>query len=891
MSDIHPDRIREQEWQSLTTATLPDILQTSLDTGLPSKQVVRRTHLFGPNTLPAPETPSWLWRFTRELANPLTAVLALAVALTVYLGDYVDAVVIGAVIVINASIGFIQEYRAEHALAAVNKLLSPSAPSIRDGTTQTLPVRRLVPGDVVLLEAGAGVPADCRLVQVDGLEVDESALTGESAPVVKSTDALASGVPLAERSNMGFAGTTVTRGAGRGVVVATGGRTELGAIGHMVRQVRSLRTPLTQRLDRLAGQITAAVLVISAITLLWGLFVNRLDQQFIIIAIVGLAVGAIPEGLPAVVSFALAWSAKRLAGLGALVRRLPAVEALGSVDVVFTDKTGTLTQNEMTVVEVVTPEARHSVTGVGYLPEGTIQDFSPSMTATAELIQALCLCNDSDLATDGSRLSVSGDPTELALLTLAEKAGINRPALAETLPRVGSVPFDAENSYMATVHRSDAGTVAYLKGSPEKIMELCASTLGADDRSHWEGAVAEQARRGRRVLAAASLLLPDGATTAAIGQHDAHFLGIVALIDPPRPDAVEALEECRQAGVHVAMVTGDHADTAQAIANELGLGHGGMLTGSEIDQMSDAELGDRLETVTVIARATPAHKLRLVTLSQARGHFVAMTGDGVNDAPALRQAHIGVAMGNKGTDAAREAADIVLTDDRFSTISHAIREGRRVYDNIKKSLLFLLATDLDEAALIMLAILFGISLPVTPTQILWVNLVTSVALSFALIVERAEKTVMNRGPNPKSLSLITWSMLGRILFVSTLSVLATFAVFYEQLAEGVPLAQAQTAAVTMLVVVEVAVLLNHRRFVAPALGAGSVRGNRVVLTVIGILLVLQLAFVYFPPLQRLFGSTPLPAESWAVVGAVALGVFVAIEAEKWVRRRRGQKVF
>lgn len=891
MSDIVPDLVSEHQWQALEAVAIPEVLQTSLDSGLASEEATRRRQLVGPNTLPTAAAPSWLLRFARELANPLTAVLALAVALTIYLGDYVDAVVIGAVILINASIGFIQEYRAENALAEVTKLLSPSTRVIRDGSTLTVPADSLVPGDVVLLEAGAGVPADCRLVRVDGLEVDESALTGESAPVAKDVATLTSEAPLAERANMAFAGTTVTRGAALGVVVATGGRTELGAIGRMVTQVRSLRTPLTQRLDRLAGQITAAVLVISAVTLLWGLFVNRLDQQFIIIAIVGLAVGAIPEGLPAVVSFALAWSAKRLAGLGALVRRLPAVEALGSVDVVFTDKTGTLTQNEMTVVEIVTPSRAHTVTGVGYRPEGEIADFSPSATAAAELIRALCLCNDSDLTINHDGATVSGDPTELALLTLAEKAGIDRTELAVSHPRISSVPFDADNSYMATVHSSASGVTAYLKGSPEKIMELCGQTLSAAAKEMWETTVSEQARRGRRVLAAASMSLPEGSTAKEISHHPAEFLGIVALIDPPRPDAIEALEECRQAGVHVAMVTGDHADTAVAIATELGLGGGGVLSGTEIDQMSDAELGEVLETVTVIARATPAHKLRLVTLSQARGHFVAMTGDGVNDAPALRQAHIGVAMGDKGTDAAREAADIVLTDDRFSTISQAIREGRRVYDNIKKSLLFLLATDLDEAALIMLAILFGISLPVTPTQILWVNLVTSVALSFALIVERAEKTVMKRGPNPKSLSLITWSMLGRILFVSTLSVLATFAVFYEQLAEGVPLAQAQTAAVTMLVVVEMAILLNHRRFVAPAIGAGSVQGNRVVLAVMGILVVVQLAFVYFPPLQRVFGSTALPAESWAVIGAVALGVFLLIEAEKWLRRRRGQKVF
>lgn len=878
-------------WHTRQSTEVEQELGTSLETGLTADVVSHRQRREGPNTLPTSRRESWVRRIAREFVNPLTAVLALAALLTVYLEDYVDAAVIVTVIVINAAIGFIQEFRAERALAEVGNLLTPHTTVLRDGIVSVLPAKDLVTGDVVYLEAGQGVPADCRLVRVDSLEVDESALTGESVPVVKSSDVSSAQQILAERHGMAFAGTTVTRGTATAIVVATGGSTELGTIGHMMREVTRLRTPLTSRLDRLAGHITTAVLIIAVFTLLWGLFVNGLEVEFMIIAIVGLAVGAIPEGLPAVVSFALAWSARRLAKVGALVRRLPAVEALGSVDVVFTDKTGTLTQNEMTVVEIVTPSSSHLVTGVGYVPDGVIQGLEESSSDTWELLRALALCNDSDLHVDEGVVTTAGDPTELALLTLAEKSGLNREALSGDYPRVDSVPFEAENKYMATMHRLDTDTVVYLKGSPETILERCGHSLSREHKQKWQEQIHQQARRGRRLLAAASATLPRGGSLDDLPPAGSHFLGLVALIDPPRPDAVAALDECRQAGVHVTMVTGDHADTAQSIAAELGLDQGGMLTGGDIDSLTDDELQDALETTTVIARATPSHKLRLVTLSQARGHFVAMTGDGVNDAPALRQAHIGVAMGMSGTDVAREAADIVLTDDRFSTISQAIREGRRVYDNIKKSILFLLATDLDEAALIVLAILFGVSLPVTPTQILWVNLVTSVALSFALIVERAEKTVMRRGPNPKSLSLVTWSMVGRIVFVSTLSVLATFAVFQEQLAEGVPLAQAQTAAVTMLVVVEMAILLNHRRFVAAALSREGLTGNRAVVAVMGVLVVLQVAFVYFPPLQRTFGSTALPLESWLVILAVALGVFLAVEAEKWLRRRTGQEVF
>ena len=875
-------------WHAASVEDTVTLAESDRVEGLSVDQARSRLATVGPNTLATGAPPSWFRRFGREFANPLTAVLAGAVALTIYLGDFLDAGVIGAVIVINAVIGFAQEYRAEKALEEVASLLSPHATVVREGIRDVIDARNLVPGDLVWVEAGDRISADMRVVEADSLETDESALTGESVPVAKSTNPCAAHTPLAERDGMVYAGCSVTRGRGLAIVVATAGNTELGQIGSMMRRVTRLRTPLTRRLDRLAQQITAVVLVLAVGTLLWGYFGTGRSTEFLIIAVVGLAVGAIPEGLPAVVTFALAWSARRLAKLGALVRRLPAVEALGSVDVVFTDKTGTLTTNEMTVTLLTTPQATHTVTGVGYGPDGEIDKPPGSSDGALEaLVRALVACNNSQRQQNGDQVLTQGDPTEIALLTVGHKAGVSKSALEQELPRVAAIPFDSDNQYMVTLHQDTDDSLLVAKGAPERIIEVCGQTLSATKRREWDHQIAALAQSGNRVLAAASARVPAGFDVAQWQSEPLEFLGLVGLIDPPRPDAIEALDECQRAGVHVVMVTGDHPDTARAIAEELGMESGDVLTGVQIDQMSDAELTAALDVSSVIARVSPGQKLRLVQLSQAAGHFVAMTGDGVNDAPALRQAHIGVAMGKKGTDVAREAADIVLTDDRFATISRAIREGRRVYDNIKKSILFLLATDLDEAALIMLAILFGISLPVTPTQILWVNLVTSVSLSFALIVERAERSVMDRGPNPKSLSLITRQMVWRMVLVATLSVAATFAIFQEQLAVGVDLAEAQTAAVTMLVVVEMAILFNHRRFVAPALSTEGLTGNKTALAVIGLLALLQAGFVYLPVMNDIFGSRPLPPESWLLIGLVATGVFVVIEAEKWWRRRLG----
>ena len=856
-------------------------LGTDVTRGLSATEASIRLDRYGKNATPAAGKKSPLKTLAREFLNPLSAILFFAIGGTLYLGDYLDAVVIGIVIVTNALIGFAQEYRAEKALEAVSELLQPRAIVVRDGITEDIATDLLVPGDIVLLEAGSRVACDGRLLVADALEIDESILTGESTVVTKHVANIPAGSPLAARNNMAFAGTMVSRGSARMIVTGTGAQTELGAIGQMMRRVDRLRTPLTRRLNTLAGQITLVVLVFALGTLLWGLLVRDLPVNFLFLAIIGLAVGAIPEGLPAVITFALASSAQRLASLNVLVRRLPAVEALGSVTTVLTDKTGTLTKNEMTAVAIGNPGRSHAVSGVGYAPVGSIDAMDHADSDLLEAITVLALCNDASF--DEGEFTSRGDPTELALLVLAEKAGISTRALREEHPRTGALPFDPEQQFMATKHGYGGDALIALKGSPEKILELAQPALSKEERESWEALVAHNAQLGYRVLLAASGTLADNSDEVWRFSR-VQPLAAVALIDPAREDSATAISHLSAAGVRILMVTGDHPGTAQAIAREVGIAGDRVLLGSEMDELDDAALRGSLATTSVMARVTPAHKLRLVQLVQADGEFVAMTGDGVNDAPALRQANVGVAMG-RGTDVAKEASDIVITDDRFSTIADAIKEGRRVFDNIKKSLMFLLSTDLDEAVLIMLAVFLGIALPVTPTQILWVNLVTSVTLSFALIMERAELTVMTRGPNSKAHSLVTGTMLLRIILVSALAVVATFSIFQWQLSQGVSVGEAQTAAVTMLVVIEMAILLNHRSFVQSALHIQRHRSNPLVWVVLAILIALQLAFVYVPAFNSIFGSTPLPPDTWFAVVATAAGVFILIEIEKMIRRR------
>lgn len=874
----------------------------STETGLTPAQATERLAHHGPNRIEQVAQVSLWTRMLRQFNNLLIYVLLVAALVTFWLHDYLDAAVILGVVVINAIIGFVQEGKAERALEAVRAMLASRATVLRGGERHEIDAADMVPGDVVLLESGARVPADLRLLRTKNLRIDESALTGESVPAEKDAQPVADDAPLGDRLCMAFAGTTVAVGQASGVVVATAAHTEIGKIGTLVSDVQSLSTPLTRRLDQFARQITLVIGVVSAITFLYGHFIGGLPPLALFLAVVGLAVAAIPEGLPAIVTITLAIGTAAMARQRAVVRRLPAVETLGSVSVICTDKTGTLTRNEMTAVRVMLAGRTLDVTGVGYAPEGgfhhdgSTQD--PAQDADLQrLARCALLCNDAQLHhTPDQGWVLAGDPTEGALLSMALKAGLDSVEDASLTPRVDEIPFESGHRFMATLHHDHAGHVfALLKGAPERVLSVCTHDLQGVplEASAWRARMNDAASRGQRVLALAECGLPAGTRALTMGDITPRFtlLGLVGLMDPPRAEAVAAVAECQLAGIRVVMITGDHAVTAAAIGREMGLRDGQPLTGAEIDRLDDAALTARLAQTDVVARASPEHKLRLVATLQAEGKLVAMTGDGANDAPALKTADIGVAMGQRGTDAAREAADLVLTDDNFATIAGAVSEGRTVFDNIKKSLLFVLPTNGGEAGLILLAVFGGLAMPVTAAQILWINMVTSITLDISLAFEPAERGVMQRPPRPAVEPLITRWMLMRVVFVSLLLMGACFFVFNWQLARGGSLEVARTAVINMMVVGEIFYLFNVRNFTATAFTRDTLLGNPVAVWTSAITLVLQLLLTYAPPMQKLFGTAALDAPTWGVIGALAAAMFVAVEAEKaWLRRRGVQHI-
>jgi magnesium-transporting ATPase (P-type) len=866
--------------------------------GLGDAEVLARRARYGENRLPrGRHRPAWL-RFVLQFHNPLIHLLMATGIVTLVLGDYVDSAVILLVVVVNAIIGFVQEGKAEQALDAVRDMLAAHATVLREGERRQVDAGGLVPGDVVLLEPGDKVPADLRLVRVRNLRVVEAALTGESVPVEKSPAPVAADAAIGDRACMAYSGTLVAFGTGQGVVVATGTATEIGRIGTMVGEVRTLATPLVRRLDQFARQATVFILVLGTLTFLYGRYVAGMPALDVFLAVVGLAVAAIPEGLPAVVTIVLAIGTRTMARKRAVVRRLPAVETLGSVTVVCSDKTGTLTRNEMTAVRLLLPGRELRVSGTGYAPEGGFHDgevhvdplADPSVAAVA---QCAMLCNDARIARSGDGAwQLVGDPTEGALLALARKAGLDPVEAARDFPRIDAVPFESERRYMATLHHDHAGRrFVLLKGAPERVLGLCAGQFGGGpfDAAEWAGRVERAAGEGERVLALARCEAP--ADLAVLDERDIvprfELLALVGIIDPPRDEAVAAVAECQRAGIRVKMITGDHAATAAAIGRRLGLAADRTLTGEAIEGLGDDALRERALATDVFARASPEHKLRLVAALQAEGHLVAMTGDGVNDAPALKAADIGVAMGNKGTDAAREASDLVLTDDNFATIARAVREGRTVFDNIKKSLLFMLPTNCGEAGVILLAILLGVALPVTPGQILWVNTITAVTLGLALAFEPGERGVMELAPRSPREPLITRALAIRILYVAMLMIASTFFVFEWQLARTGSLEAARTAAVNMLVMQELVYLFQARHFTASALRTETLTGNPVAIRVALALVAVQAAFTYAPPLQSLFRTVSLDGTAWAMIAALGLATFLAVDVEKAVWRRFG----
>ena len=867
--------------------------------GLDEPQVLERRALHGPNRLAPPRRRGPLLRFVLQFHDVLLYVMLAAAAITAALGHWVDTGVLLAAVVVNAVIGFIQEGKAESALEAIRAMLSPHATVLRDGERREIDAAELVPGDRVLLASGDRVPADLRLVEVRELRVDEAALTGESLPVDKDTRAVDVHASLGDRSGMAYSGTLVVCGQAAGVVVATGARTELGQINRLLADVRQAATPLLRQIDRFGRALAAVIVGLSAATFVLGVLWRGHPPAEMFMMVVALAASAIPEGLPAIMTVTLALGVQRMARRHAIVRRLPAVEALGSVTVICTDKTGTLTRNEMTVQRVVCAGIDVDVSGVGYEPVGELAIGGRAIDterhpALALALRAGVLCNDAGLRESDGAWQVVGDLTEGALLVLGHKAGFTQRVAQDEWARLDAIPFESQHRFMATWHRdADGQSWIFVKGAPERVLDVCGFERADDgerplDVDTWRRMATDTAAKGLRLLAlACKRAEPAGARLAfADVEHGFTMLGLVGIADPPREAALRAVDECHRAGIRVKMITGDHVETARAIGAQLGIGAGKpAITGAELALMDDAALRRVAMEVDVFARASPEHKLRLVQALQQHGQVVAMTGDGVNDAPALKRADVGVAMGRKGTEAAKEAADIVLADDDFATIAAAVREGRAVYDNLKKFILFMLPTNGGEALVVIAAILFELTLPLTPAQILWINMVTSSTLGLALAFEPAEDGIMRRRPRPPGASLLSGFFVWRVILVSVLMMTGALGLFLWELSLGTRLETARTMAVNAIVVAEMFYLLNSRRVLGGVLGRDGLLGNRAVLWAIAACLPLQAAFTHLPAMQAVFGSTGLDALEWLKVLGAGLLVFAVAELEKAVIRR------
>ena len=870
-------------------------LQSHRD-GLSGAEADNRLKTVGPNRLPAPPKEGPLKRFFKHFNDILIYILLVAGVAKALLGHWVDACVIIAVAVINAVVGFIQEGKAEEALEGIRKMLSLRAHTRREGEWIELDAADLVPGDIVRLRSGDRVPADVRLINAVNLRIEESALTGESVPSDKRAEPVDVKAGIGDRRCMAYSGTLVSAGTGMGVVTATGAGTELGRISRMMAEVEGLATPLTRQMAAF-GKVLSFVIIGMAVVMVligWLLYGFGLDELFS--AAVGFAVAAIPEGLPAIMTITLAIGVQRMVQRNAITRKLTAVETLGSVTVICSDKTGTLTRNEMTVRHLVTRAGQYDVEGIGYSPKGKILRDGQEASVAAnqdlqKLVEVMAVCNDSEIAQEDNHWKVIGEPTEGALRTLGQKANFDR----ANYQRLAVVPFESENKFMGTLDRvPDNGLRILLKGAPDRLLSRCAEERAASgateplDLAFWEKQINALGGQGLRVLAAASREVKEDKSDLTIGDLDKDlvFLGLVGIVDPPRPEAIEAIAACKQAGIRVKMITGDHAGTATAIGREMGITENPKaVTGAELEAASDEDLRKIVPDSDIFARTSPEHKLRLVQALQANNEVVAMTGDGMNDAPALKRADVGVAMGIKGTEATKEAAEIVLADDNFASIERAVEEGRTIYDNLQKAILFILPTNGAQALVILVAVLLGLDLPLVPVQILWANMVTAVTLSLALAYEPAEPGVMRRPPRRPGAPILGEYALWRIAFVSVLIGGATLTVFRFEEHRGYSIEMAQTMAVNTLVLGQVFYLFNSRFIRESSLRLDLLFTNRVVWIAIGVLIVLQLMFVYVPFLNLWFHSAPIGARNWLLPIGIGFAIFLAVEAEKALVRK------
>jgi magnesium-transporting ATPase (P-type) len=887
------------------------------DRGLTSQEAAERRAKYGANILPAPAGHGPLRIFLAQINNPISWVLVAAGILAFLLGKQTDSLVVFGAVFINAIIGFLQEHRAGREIAALAAMVAENAAVLRDGKAVSLPVSELVPGDIVMLASGDKVPADLRLLKVKNLHIEEAALTGESVPSAKHTAVTEPEAALGERACMAYGGTMVTQGTASGLVVATGVRTELGRINQLLRQTSQLETPLTRQLAVVSRYITMAVMVLAAVLFAYGLWFKNAKLGEAAMTAITLAVAAIPEGLPAIITIALAVGVRRMAARRAVVRHLPAVETLGSTSVICSDKTGTLTRNEMTVHVLWCGGREYRLSGVGYHPAGTLTHDGAEVTGLPadlrELLLAGALCNDSTLTLKDEVWTISGDPTEAALIVAGRKLGLDEGACRAAHSRVDVIPFESEHKYMATLNRGNGVEMVFLKGAPEAVIARCG--LDGDAALRVQEAQNTMARQGMRVLALAGRKPDAGMTQISTGWAGSgfFFLGLMGMIDPPRQEAIDAIALCHRAGIAVKMITGDHHVTAAAIGRDLGIvkEHGEALSGAELDKLDEAGFRAAAQRCNVFARVAPEHKIRLVEALQSQGHVVAMTGDGVNDAPALKRADIGVAMGITGTAVSQAAAKIVLTDDNFATIASAVEEGRRVYDNLIKSLAFVLPTNLGLGMILAAGMFFfptveveilGHELlqPMSPTQILWINLVASVTLTIPLAFEQLGRNAMSLPPRRKGEPVFSAFILTRTLLTALFMAAGTCLLFlweYQRRVGGsvgglIPhdlhlhaLADAQTMAVTTIILFQVFYLL-HCRSLKDSLFATGWFSNPVIWFSIGVLLLLQSVFTYLPFMHRLFSTMPLDGAALLRSTLVAATILPAITLEKWLWRRK-----
>ncbi len=893
----HNDK-ETKHWYAMPADKVVAAFDADTEKGLSEQEAASRLEKHGRNEIPKGPGRTWWQRLLAQFNNVLIFVLIAAAVITALMDHWIDTWVILAVVLVNALIGFLQEGKAEKALESIREMLSLEAVVTRDGKKQKIDAEELVPGDIVMLKSGDKIPADIRLVRSKDLRVEESPLTGESTSVNKTVDPVEERSIIGDQTSMAFSGTVVTYGKATGVVTATGTETEIGKINKMMSEVEEITTPLLQKIEQFGKYLSLVILGIVILFFAFGYFFRSDEYELVelFMIVIGLIVAAIPEGLPAIMTITLAIGVQRMAARNAIIRRLPSVETLGSVNVICSDKTGTLTRNEMTAKTVITTDKEYQIEGTGYAPQGKFSSDGTSVDPEDEkvlwqLLQAAKACNNADISKDSSgEWKLTGTPTEGAMLTMSHKGG-----LKDFKPeRVDSIPFESDHKYMATLNKVDDKQMVFVTGAPEQVIDMCTRQLsekGAQDidRDFWEEKMEAAAANGNRLIGVAFNEADKNRTEIDKDdcEHNKIFLGLVGIIDPPRDEAVDAIKECKEAGVQVKMITGDHVITAKAIGKDIGIGDGEKaLSGKELEEMGDDQLREVVDEYDVYARTTPEHKLRLVKALQANNKLCAMTGDGVNDAPALKKANIGIAMGIKGTEVSKDASEMVLADDNFASIANAIEEGRTVYDNIRKALLFILPTNGAESLVLMAAILIGMAMPITPLQILWVNMVTAVTLALAIAFEPMEEKVMERPPRKPDEPILGGLFIWRIAFVSFVIGGLTLGVFnYFEQTMGADTGIARTVAVNTLVAGQLFYLFNCRQIKTPALSRDFF-GNKYVFFAAGALVLLQLFFVYVPFMNTFFDTAPIEGHYWWYSLAGGLIVFAVVELEKIIIQKR-----